>query len=68
MERPCIKVCEFDEETGWCLGCGMTKPERKSWKKHPAYRPAILAPLPLRLQALADEGHRTGEAAKRKKG
>ncbi|MCQ4160594.1 DUF1289 domain-containing protein [Roseomonas sp. GC11] len=66
-ERPCIKVCDFDEETGWCLGCGMTKPERKAWKKIPAYREAIRAALPARLDAMAGEGHRVGEEARRKK-
>ncbi|MDQ1079462.1 DUF1289 domain-containing protein [Pseudoroseomonas cervicalis] len=63
-DRPCIKVCEFDEESGWCLGCGMSKPERKAWKKVPGYRDAILANLPARLAAMAGEGLRVGEAAK----
>ncbi|PWC27945.1 DUF1289 domain-containing protein [Teichococcus aestuarii] len=67
MERPCIKVCELDEDTGWCLGCGMTKPERKAWKRMPGYRDAILENLPARLAALAAEGAVTGEAARRKK-
>lgn len=67
MERPCIKVCEFDEVSGWCLGCGMTRPERKAWKKVPNYRVAILDSLPGRLAAMAAEGHRVGEDAKRKK-
>lgn len=67
MERPCIKVCEFDEDTGWCLGCGMTKPERKAWKRMSGYRDAILENLPARLSALAAEGAVTGEAARRKK-
>jgi predicted Fe-S protein YdhL (DUF1289 family) len=67
MERPCIKVCEFDEASGWCLGCGMTKLERKAWKKVPGYRAAILDGLPARLGAMAGEGIRVGEAAKKKK-
>jgi predicted Fe-S protein YdhL (DUF1289 family) len=67
MERPCIKVCRFDEISGWCLGCGMTKPERKAWKQVPGYRPAILAGLAPRLEALAAEGHPTGPAAGKKK-
>ena len=66
-DRPCIKVCEFDDDTGWCFGCGMTKPERKAWKQVAAYRPAILANLPARLDAMQVAGHRTGEAAKKKK-
>ena len=66
-DRPCIKVCRFDEVTGWCFGCGMTKPERKAWKQVPGYRPAILAGLVPRLEALAAEGHLTGPAAGKKK-
>lgn len=66
MERPCIKVCEFDEVSGWCHGCGMTKHERKAWKRVPRYREAILAALPARLRAMAEEGHVTGPAAGKK--
>lgn len=66
-DRPCIKVCRFDDVSGWCFGCGMTKPERKAWKQVPGYRPAILAGLPARLAALAGEGHTTGAAAGRKR-
>lgn len=29
---PCIGVCQMDVSTGWCLGCGRTKPEIESWK------------------------------------
>ena len=68
MERPCIKVCRFDEVSGWCLGCGMTKQERKAWKQVAGYRVAILAGLPDRLGAMAAEGQVTGPAAHRKKG
>jgi len=66
-DRPCIKVCRFDNDAGWCFGCGMTKPERKAWKQVPGYRDAILQNLPARLAALAAEGHVTGEAAGKKK-
>ncbi len=66
-DRPCIKVCRFDDEAGWCYGCGMTKQERKAWKRVPSYRDAILQNLPARLAALAAEGHATGEEAGKKK-
>jgi predicted Fe-S protein YdhL (DUF1289 family) len=66
-ERPCIKVCRFDDDSGWCFGCGMTKPERKAWKHVPGYRAAILQGLPARLDAMAAEGHVTGAAAGKKK-
>ena len=58
--RPCIKVCDHEDATGWCLGCGMTKPEKKAWKRIPAYRDAIRHALPARLAALASQGHPTG--------
>ena len=66
-ERPCIKICEHEDATGWCLGCGMTKLERKAWKRAPAYRATIRASLRPRLEALSAQGHVTGPAAGRKK-
>lgn len=66
MKRPCIKVCDFDGDSGWCRGCGMTKPERKAWKRVKGYRAAILANLPARLAAMAAAGHATGDAARKK--
>ncbi len=68
MGSPCIDVCRFDEETGWCFGCGMSRKDKKAWKKDKSARPAILGNLPPRLAALRDSGHATGKAAKRKKG
>jgi uncharacterized protein len=68
MATPCIDVCRYDEATGWCLGCGMTRKDKKHWKKDKARRPEILAVLPGRLAALDAAGLRTGKAAKRKKG
>ena len=65
-ERPCIKICEHEDATGWCLGCGMTKLERKAWKRTPAFRATIRDSLPARLSALAGQGHRTGPAAGKK--
>ncbi|WP_424136688.1 DUF1289 domain-containing protein [Roseomonas chloroacetimidivorans] len=62
-DRPCIKICRYDDDTGWCLGCGMTKPEKKAWKRIPAYRNAIRAALLPRLEALSAEGHPTGPQA-----
>jgi predicted Fe-S protein YdhL (DUF1289 family) len=67
MERPCVKICEYDDDSGWCRGCGMTKPERKAWKRVPGYREAILTALPARLDAMAREGHAVGAAAGRRK-
>jgi hypothetical protein len=67
MASPCIDICKFDEDTGWCLGCGMSRKDKKHWKKEKERRPAIRAALPGRLVALAAAGHRIGAEAKRKK-
>jgi len=66
MASPCIDVCRHDEATGWCLGCGMTRKDRKHWKQKLG-RKAILAVLPARLLALAASGLPTGKAAKQVK-
>jgi predicted Fe-S protein YdhL (DUF1289 family) len=66
-DRPCIDVCRYDEDTDWCFGCGMTRREKKAWKRHPPYRDAIATALPARLDALGATGHATGEAARRRK-
>jgi hypothetical protein len=63
MASPCIDVCRYDEATGWCLGCGMTKPEKKRWKKDKEARPILRAALPGRLAALSLHGLPTGPAA-----
>lgn len=65
MASPCIDVCRYEEETGWCLGCGMTRKDKKAWKRDKDQRPAIRAALPGRLAALAAAGLPTGKAAKK---
>jgi predicted Fe-S protein YdhL (DUF1289 family) len=65
MASPCIDVCRYDDATGWCFGCGMTKPEKKHWKKDKAGRPALRAALPARLMQLAAAGWPTGKAARK---
>ncbi len=64
--RPCLDICRYDDDTDWCLACGMTRREKKAWKRLPATRAAILGALPARLLALAAMGHRTGEDARRR--
>lgn len=54
MKSPCVDVCLFDGLTGWCIACGRTKEECRSWKK--ANQPRlqkISADLPRRLAKLA---------------
>jgi uncharacterized protein len=67
MASPCIDVCRYDEATGWCLGCGMTRKDKKHWKKEKERRPEIRAVLPGRLAELALAGEVTGKAAGKKK-
>lgn len=67
MSSPCIDVCRHDDETGFCLGCGMTRKDRKHWKREKEQRPAIRAALPDRLSLLVAAGNAVGEAARRKK-
>lgn len=32
VKSPCIKDCNFDEETNTCLGCKRTLDEFRNWK------------------------------------
>lgn len=31
IASPCTGVCQYDDGTGWCLGCGRTREEITSW-------------------------------------
>lgn len=33
IPSPCIKVCIFDQESGYCLGCSRTVEEVEKWGK-----------------------------------
>ena len=65
MSSPCIDVCRHDDETGFCLGCGMTRKDRKHWKRDKDRRSAIRAALPGRLSLLSAAGNAVGEAARK---
>ncbi len=67
MSSPCIDVCRYDATTGWCLGCGMTKADKKGWKQQPERRDGIEGNLPARLATLAGIGKVIGKAARRDK-
>ena len=52
-ESPCTRVCQLDDATGWCLGCGRTGAEIAGWlAMSTAERIALKAALPARLAAL----------------
>ncbi|MFM7709035.1 MAG: DUF1289 domain-containing protein [Gammaproteobacteria bacterium] len=53
VPSPCIDVCRFDPQTGWCLGCGRTLDEARQWQKlQPFHRHRIERELPRRLRNL----------------
>ncbi|WP_420995439.1 DUF1289 domain-containing protein [Cupriavidus sp. 30B13] len=33
VPSPCIKICKFDDATGYCRGCLRTRKECKAWKE-----------------------------------
>ncbi len=54
IASPCVNICQIDQATGWCLGCGRTIPEIMNWSaKPPETRRAIRAALPPRMATLA---------------
>ena len=56
---PCIKVCELDPVTGWCVGCGRTAAEIGDWPQMTSLdKRDLLIQLPVRLNRLGAEGKR----------
>lgn len=54
METPCVNVCNLNQSTGQCDGCGRTIAEIASWARlSPEERRRIMAELP-RRKALID--------------
>ena len=50
---PCISVCQIEEATGWCLGCGRTGDEVARWLGfNEDERLAVWGELPQRLDQL----------------
>lgn len=50
---PCTAICQYDPRNKWCLGCGRTAEEIKSWKKlSPFHRTKLSADLKRRLSKL----------------
>jgi len=59
-DDPCVSVCEFDERTGWCLGCGRTVPEILEWRKLTHFRWTVLSrELPRRIKRVGDREQAT---------
>jgi uncharacterized protein len=50
MESPCVLICQIDDTTGYCYGCGRTRAEISDWiGLGDAKRRAVMETLPGRL-------------------
>ena len=65
MKSPCTGYCRFDPATGWCLGCGRSRPDCRDWKRRPETRRNILGRLEARLEALRESGREAGRHLRR---
>lgn len=55
-QSPCIRICQIDAGTGWCIGCGRTGEEIGDWLfMSTTQRLALMAELPRRLARLTGE-------------
>lgn len=55
-KSPCIKICEFVQPKGWCIGCGRTRSECDQWKKMTLYQQQnLLKQLDKRLTQLKSD-------------
>jgi len=52
-KSPCVGVCVYRGPKGWCLACGLTSQEIRSWKSmKPFGRTALLKQLQRRKSAM----------------
>ncbi len=58
VPSPCIDVCKY-KRGGHCIGCSMTKPQKKLFKalKKPEHKQAFVEMLMLQQDALGKYGH-----------
>ena len=53
MESPCVLICQIDDQTGLCFGCGRTGNEIMGWiNMSNAERRAIMVEVPARLETI----------------
>ena len=53
LPSPCIGICQIDQTTGWCIGCGRNGDELTGWGDLPvSAQEAVWAQLPARLRQL----------------
>lgn len=56
---PCINICQMDDDSDLCLGCGRTIDEIIAWGSlRENQRQAIMADLPARLEKLTGKDGR----------
>jgi len=67
IDTPCIKLCVVDPESGFCIGCGRSRPEIAGWiAMTAAERRAVMAGLDQRLETLTRQKRRKGGARGRR--
>ena len=60
MESPCVLICQIDDQTGLCFGCGRTGNEIMGWiTMSDAERRAIMVQVPTRLETITRRPRRT---------
>ncbi len=56
---PCVNICQMDDDSDLCLGCGRTIDEIIAWGSlRENQRQAIMADLPARLEKLTGKDRR----------
>lgn len=57
VASPCTQVCQMDNGSGWCRGCGRTLGEIAAWSQATdPQRRLIVEQLPSRREALRRQG------------
>lgn len=57
IKSPCLSICEMDEESGLCLGCGRTRAEIATWvRMGERARDEVMALLPQRMARMQKAG------------
>jgi uncharacterized protein len=59
MESPCVLICQIDDQTGLCFGCGRTGHEIMSWiTMTDSGRRAVMLELPTRMDSIKQQPRR----------
>lgn len=54
-ESPCVQICQLDERSGWCIGCGRSGVEIAGWLSFDdAARRKVISILPTRMELLSE--------------